>query len=1040
MHDNRLLVEARIQRFMTERLAAQLYRETVPLRVEAWACPDEPVPCSEAMLQQFEPFDVGGAWGLPWGTTWFRFSAQVPADWAGKYDGGARLGREGSVGLPAGEVDGAARLEAVIDLGCTSLLPGFQAEGMAYRPDGSIIKGVEPLNMHVPLDPGPDGRIEFYVEAASNPNVADGFLFAPTPLGDKATAGSEPQNVLARADLALLDVQVWELMQDFRTLDGLMRELPGDLPRRHEILRALERALNAADPQDLASTASAVRACLAEVLSAPAYASAHRIYAVGHAHIDSAWLWPVRETVRKVARTFSNVLDLIEEHPDFVFTASSAQQYAWLKEHYPELFERVAVAVRGGRFVPAGGMWVEPDTNMAGGEALARQFVAGKRFFLENFGVEPLEVWLPDSFGYSGALPQIVKAAGSRWFLTQKISWNDTNRFPHHTFQWEGIDGSRIFTHFPPADTYSSDISAAQLAHAQRNYREKGPANTSLLPFGWGDGGGGPTREMLAAAFRTADLEGSPRVQLSCPETFFRTAEAEYPEPPVFSGELYLEFHRGTYTSQARTKRGNRRSEHLLREAELWATTAAIRKGAPYPYDELERAWQTVLLQQFHDILPGSSIAWVHQEAERNYAWVTETLEGLIADALAAIVNPDSGRLSVNAGPYPIAGVPGLGGGTPAGAVPVRLEHGEGGWTLRSEALELTIDDAGLLTSLLDRGAGRELVPAGLAGNLFQVFRDMPNQWDAWDLDEHYKSTVAELRKADFVEPLETNEVPGLRIRHSFGDSLLTEQIRLSQDGTAVELEIEVDWHEQQKLLKLMFPLDVHADRAASEIQFGHIYRPTHSNTSWDASRFETVAHRWTHVAEPGYGVALANDATYGYDIGRAALADGAGTYTSVRASLLRAPLFPDPGADQGRHPFRFSLRPNAGIPEAVAEGYRLNLPLRIVNGSARGTGAGAEANDASVGLKPLFAVDNPAVVIEAVKLAEDRSGDVVIRLYEAHGARAEAVLQPDFDYDGVAATDLLEREIPAGWLQDVGSEARLRLRPFQLATLRFRR
>ncbi|HEX2247398.1 MAG TPA: glycoside hydrolase family 38 C-terminal domain-containing protein, partial [Arthrobacter sp.] len=517
----------------------------------------------------------------------------------------------------------------------------------------------------------------------------------------------------------------------------------------------------------------------------------------------------------------------------------------------------------------------------AGGEALARQFVAGKRFFLENFGVEPLDVWLPDSFGYSGALPQIVKAAGSRWFLTQKISWNDTNRFPHHTFLWEGIDGTRIFTHFPPADTYSSDVSAAHLAHAQRNYREKGAANTSLLPFGWGDGGGGPTREMLAAAYRTADLEGSPRVQLSGPETFFRAAEAEYPEPPVFSGELYLEFHRGTYTSQARTKRGNRRSEHLLREAELWATTAAIRKDSPYPYDELERVWRTVLLQQFHDILPGSSIAWVHQEAERNYAQVAETLERLIAEALAAVVHSDSGTLSVNAGPFPVAGVPAFGGGTPTAPVTAQLEHGRGGWTLRSEALEITIDDAGLLTSLLDRGAGRQLVPAGLAGNLFQVFRDTPNQWDAWDLDEHYKSTVAELRKADFVEPLEKDRTPGLRIRHSFGDSFLTEEIRLSQDGTAVELGIEVDWHEQQKLLKLAFPLDLLAERAASEIQFGHIHRPTHSNTSWDAARFETVAHRWVQVAEPGYGVALTNDATYCYDIGRAALADGAGTYTS---------------------------------------------------------------------------------------------------------------------------------------------------------------
>ncbi|MFP5316286.1 MAG: alpha-mannosidase, partial [Actinomycetes bacterium] len=642
MHDNRLLVEARIARFLAERLTPAVWPVSVPLEVSFWEAPGEPVPFTDAASQRFEPFVVGSSWGRPWGTTWFRFAGTVPEEWS------------------AG-----ATVEAVIDLGFSTIMPGFQAEGLVYAPDGRVIKALEPLNMWVPLDAAPGSAVEFYVEAASNPNVIDGFDYQPTPLGSLSTAGADPLYTFRRAEVAVFDREVWELGQDVWTLNGLMHELPVDLPRRHGILRALEKAINAVDPSDISGTAAAGRACLAGVLDSPAYASAHRVHAVGHAHIDSAWLWPVRETVRKVARTFSNVLELMDRNPDFVFAASSAQQYAWLKSFYPDVFERVAEKVRSGQFVPTGGMWVESDTNMPGGEALARQFVAGKRFFLENFGVEPQEVWLPDSFGYSAALPQLVRAAGSQYFLTQKISWNEINLFPHSSFNWEGIDGTRVFTHFPPVDTYNSDLSGPDLARAQRNYREKGAANTSLVPFGWGDGGGGPTREMLAAAERTASLEGSPSVTLSSPTRFFSEAAAEYPDAPVWSGELYLEFHRGTYTSQARTKHGNRRCEHLLREAELWCSVAALRAGFDYPYDELETAWHTVLLQQFHDILPGSSIAWVHEEAERNYTAVEASLESLIKAALDALLGSGAAAVSLNAGPYSVGGVPALGGGVP---------------------------------------------------------------------------------------------------------------------------------------------------------------------------------------------------------------------------------------------------------------------------------------------------------------------------------------------------------------------------------------
>lgn len=1020
MHDNSALVRARIARFVEERLAPAATAAGAQLSISAWEVPDEPVPFAEAVIQSFEPFTVGSPWGKPWGTTWFHVTGEVPSEWAGR----------------------AGAIEIVVDLGFLSGQAGFQAEGLVFDPSGRIVKAIEPLNDYIPVELAPGDRIDLYIEAASNPDVGSDWSFRPTLVGDKSTAGSEPIYRLRKVDVVLRDTEVWNLQMDIWTLTGLMNELSADLPRTADILRALEAVVDRMDPDDVRGTAALGREILAPVLAQPAYASAHRVIAVGHAHIDSAWLWPVRETIRKCARTFSNVLDLMDRDPGFVFAASSAQQYAWMKEHYPELFERIRARAAEGRFVPVGGMWVESDTNMPGGEALVRQLLAGKEFFMREFGIEPLEVWLPDSFGYSAALPQIVKAAGSRYFLTQKTSWNETNTMPHHTFAWEGIDGSRVFTHFPPVDTYNSVLSGEELARAQRQYSEKGASNVSLVPFGFGDGGGGPTREMLAAAVRTASLEGSPTVRVASPRAFFEEAERDYPNPPVWSGELYLEFHRGTYTSQAKTKAGNRRSEHLLREAELWATTAAVRAGAAYPSERLAELWHSVLLLQFHDILPGSSIAWVHREAEAGYARIAVELEAIIAEAIAALgagtavpgedASGDaaaSGRsVAFNASPFPVSGVAAMSAGVVDARSTVRAEHVADGIVLESDRLRVVIDESGLVTSLIDVTTGRDAIPAGQPGNLLQLFRDTPTQWDAWDIDEHYQRSGTDLRQAEAIELVtDASGRPGVRIERRFGASTVVQVLNLDAAGAALEIETIVDWHEKQKLLKLAFPIDVHAERAASEVQFGHVHRSTHVNTSWDAARFETCAHRWVHVAEPGFGVTVANDSTYGHDITRIAGAHGA-TTTLVRQSLLRAPLFPDPQSDQGRHRLRTSVSIGTDVIDAAKEGYRVNLPIREV------TGAHAVA--------PIVRSDAPSIVVESVKLAEDRSGDVIVRLYEARGARATGTVTADFATAGIAETDLLERiaEESTALVGAEGGAATLHLRPFQLVTLRFRR
>ncbi|MET9290469.1 glycoside hydrolase family 38 C-terminal domain-containing protein [Streptomyces sp. NPDC003077] len=982
MHDDRSIVEHRLRRTLRERVRPAVRARSVPLSVERWDAPGEPVPVAEGLAAPYRPAKQDEAWGPAWGTTWFRVTGQVPAEWAGR------------------------TVEAVLDLGFDRKMPGFQCEGLVYRADGGTVKALKALNPYndwVRITDGARGgeEVELFVEAAANPIITD---HAPTYEGDRLTASDRPLYRLERMDLAVFETEVWELVQDLEVLEALMAELAVTDARRHTVLRAVERALDALDVTDVPGTAARARACLTDVLAAPAHHSAHRLSAVGHAHIDSAWLWPLRETVRKVARTASNVTGLMDDHPEFVFAMSQAQQLAWIKEHRPEVYARVKEKVAAGQFVPVGGMWVESDTNMVGGEAMARQFVYGKRFFLDEFGIETKEVWLPDSFGYTAALPQIVRLSGSRWFLTQKISWSQTNKFPHHTFWWEGIDGTRVFTHFPPVDTYNSDLGGAQLAHAARNYQEKGRGSCSLVPFGWGDGGGGPTREMLARAARLRDLEGSPRVAIERPSAFFEKAHAEYEDAPVWVGELYLELHRGTYTSQAKTKQGNRHSESLLREAELWAATAAVRvPGYAYPYEELERLWKTVLLHQFHDILPGTSIAWVHREARETYARVRTELTAIIEAAQRALAGEGDRELVFNGAPHARRGVP-------AGGAEVVPAHSEstpvtvterpaGGWSLDNGRLWVEIDGRGLVVSAYDIEAGREALAPGAAGNLLQTHPDLPNMWDAWDIDAFYRHNVTDLTDVSELSLTASGGEEGqVRVTRSFGASSVTQTLTLRAGSKTLDIDTDVDWRESETLLKAAFPLDVKAERSAAETQFGHVYRATHTNTSWESAKFEICAHRWIQVEEPGWGVAVVNDSTYGHDVTRDIRPDG-GQTTTVRLSLLRAPRYPDPETDQGHHHLRYALVPGAGVGDAVREGYRINLPERTVRGAGEP-------------VAPLVTVDNDAVVVAAVKLADDRSGDVVVRLYESRGGRATATLGVSFPVATAVETDLLER----GW------------------------
>lgn len=1009
-------VLARTDRYLAEYLTDGAIVDTHRLMVAAWDVADLESPASKggpvafaAMLREaeFTPTEPGAGWGSPWRTTWFRVEGRVPDAWLHQPDD--------------------RRVELVLDLGFNDAKPGFQAEGLIRTAEGLAVKGLEPRNHRLPIERGAS-PLPLYVEAAANQDLSGGNdfssprAFAPTPLGHPATAGPS-QYRLGAVELQLVDVTVRELARELRILRGLAAGLE-QTERRAQLLVGIDRALSMLDPNEPRLHAAAARAVLAPLLAAPAAPSAHQIVATGHAHIDSAWLWPTRETARKVTRTFANVLHLMERDPDVSFTCSSAQHFAWVKEHDPELYGRVLDRVREGRFVPVGNMWVESDVTMPSGESLARQLLYGSRFFLDELGGRSDVGWLPDSFGYPASLPQLLRGAGMRWFFTQKMCWNDTNTMPHHTFDWEGLDGSRILTHFPPNNTYSGDMRPVELARSVRNFSDHGRASTSLMPFGYGDGGGGPTREMTLDARIQGDLEGSPRLRLGTAREFFLEAEAELADPPVWSGEMYLEFHRGIYTSQARTKRGNRRNEALLVEAEAWWAAAALRQGAAYPHEILDSLWQEVLLMQFHDILPGSSIAWVHREAEAAHERITARLRELVAEALAILVGPGQKQLSANPATLDRADVPAMGisqtAAAPVREPLVRLEGG--GVRLTSEALAVEVARDGTLTSVYDRRQGRDLLSEGRPANVLELHVDAPVRWDAWDLDRSALDGGTSLLDGEV-----TIEGDGVVVRRRVSGSAIEQRIDLLEDGSGVRIRTRVDWHERRRLLKLVFPLDVHAADAAYETQFGHVRRPVHRNTSWDHARYEVCAHRWVHVGEPDFGAVVANDGVYGHDV-RRVVANGR-VSTVVRQSLLRAPTFPDPDADQGVHEITTVLAPAATVDEALVQGVALGAPLRQLTGDR-------EASPL-VSLTP-----GTSVRLSAVKLAADGSGDLVVRVYESRGSRATARLVLDVPMASVRECDLTEME-PAADAASHDITVRddavdLTLRPFEVVTLRF--
>jgi alpha-mannosidase len=850
------------------------------------------------------------------------------------------------------------RVAAQIDLGFAGPT-GFTCEALAWK-GGRPWRGVDPNHRLLPVD-GPE--VDFYLEAAANPGVTlSGAEPAASMIGMRESG--EPMFVFRQAELVILEEPALDAPEGKARIDP-----------------------------------------------------SHSITAVGHAHIDTAWLWPLREARRKVARSWSTQLALMDQYPDYVFAASQPAQYAWMKESYPDIFHRIKEKVAAGQWEPVGGMWVEADCNLPSGESLVRQLLHGKRFFMSELGYETKILWLPDVFGYPGSLPQVIAEAGCDFFLTQKLSWNDTNKPEHHTFLWEGIDGTRIFTHFPPADTYNGDFSAEEVERSVRNFKDAGRSNRSLYLFGWGDGGGGPEAGMIESAHRLG-------IKLGRASGFFEKASAESKDLTTWVGELYFELHRGTYTSQARTKMLNRRAEEALREAEMWSVAA----GGGYPRAGLDAAWESLLLNQFHDIIPGSSIDWVYEEAERELGDVRTLADELSTRAISNLAGEGSQLAVFNVNSHRRREIVDLGD---------RLRMVEAppcGWAVQDRAsvtreqqvivsdnsmendlLRVEWDERGVLRSIWDKVVGREVLTGG--GNLLQLHDDNPAMWDAWDIDADYRETVVDITALSAQRFEQPGGLRGaVRFTREFGRSRFTQRMVLDAASRVIRFECDVDWREEHKLLKVAFPVAVRSPQATYEIQFGHLQRPTHTNTSWDQARFEVCAQRWADLGEAGYGVALLNDCKYGYDI----------LGSVMRLSLLRAPTHPDPSADQGRHRFTYALMPHpgdfreAGVIEAAED---LNAPLRVVpSGMALGMA------------RSLVEVDTRQVIVEAIKLAED-SEAVVVRLYEAWGGRCRARVRTALPVKRAWLCDLLERERIEVDVHD--GQLELELTPFKILTLK---
>ena len=794
--------------------------------------------------------------------------------------------------------------------------------------------------------------------------------------------------------------------------------------------------------------------------------------AVGHTHIDVAWLWDVTQTRDKAVRTFTTVLRLMEDYPGFIFMSSQPQLYAFLKEDCPEIYEKVKERVKEGRWETEGGMWLEADTNLTSGESLVRQFIYGKSFFEKEFEADNQILWLPDVFGYSAALPQIMRKCGIKYFMTTKISWNEYDKLPYDTFAWRGIDGSEVLTHFIPTrqyeeqekdwmSTYNGWTDPSAVMGGWKRYQQKDINREFLISYGHGDGGGGPTREMIEIAGRIErGIPGCPKVKLSKSLDFFKKLERDVAgnrNLPRWVGELYFEYHRGTYTTIAKTKKYNRKAEIALHDVEwlfTWANVLGLE--AEYPEEWLDSAWKTVLLNQFHDILPGSSIKEVYDQSWDQYEKLLTAAEAEKQKALDALTDyfapADGGAVIINTSPAASAGPVFLEDAMdgwqkthdgrfvlyvdhiPAGSAAVYEPNGDSApapllaareYELENAFIRVCFDGKYNISSLIEKTSGIDLVRPGECINRLVAYEDRPLVDDAWNIQAYYKDknwAVDHVENAVLLEDGPCRAV--LRVKRLYGASEIIQDFVLYAGAKRLDVETKIDWKQHNCLLKAEFPINVNAVKASFDIQFGNVERSTHENTLWDFAQFEVCAHKWADLSDSGAGLSLLNDCKYGYSA----------KDNTLTLSLLRGTTYPNEAADQGGHTFIYSLYPHAGgwrEAGTVAQAYALNFPLYVRAGSSSYVRAGIGRNAAPAALAVCSAEN---VLVETAKKALDGDG-LILRIYECHNKSTTCTLNLAAVPRRAEIVNLLERE-PVR-IECSGNEIKLSVKPYEILTLK---
>ena len=981
------------------RIEDEIYKPVADLKLTAWKT-NEPVPFKDRINGEKAELNIGDKWGDLFDCAWFYMFGNIPQSAANK------------------------KIVLLVDL---------SGEACVVDNDGNPIQGLTTYSSLYDFSLGTPGKKIIPIAGKAQPGAEIKIWL---DAGNNDLFGNLKNNGTVRqACIAVCNEELRQLYYDFQVLYELSQQLEKTTARYEQIRYALYRVsvvLNELTPEEIKEA----REILAPELARKNGDSSLSVSAMGHAHIDLAWLWPIRETIRKGARTFSNVLMVMDKYPDFKFGASQPQLYQWMKEHYPVLYERIKAKIKQNRWEVFGGTWVEIDTNLPGSEALVRQFLYARQFFKEEFDAEIDYLFLPDTFGYTGALPQIMKKSGINYFITIKLSWDELNTYPHHTFIWKGIDGSDVLVHMPPEGTYNSSAAPRAIKKAEADYLDKAVSENCLMLYGIGDGGGGPGYEHLERLKREKNLAGIAPVRQEFISTFLQRLEKDRHKLHTWNGELYLGRHQGTLTSQGLIKKYNRSMELALRDLEFTSVLASVFTGKKYPAEQIETIWKQVLLYQFHDIITGDSITRVFEEAYKHYPVLLKETNDLDESAQNAVLR----QINTSGFIKPVVvfnslcwqrkewlkidekwhfvQIP------PLGYTVIEGDKAESSFPelnvnenlLENEILRIEFSSEGTIVSIFDKEHQKQVLSPKTEANLLTVYHD---DGDAFDMSLDYHQQIAGYFKLESSEYVLDGPKCIVKQVRNFGQSKLYQFISLTAGSRRIDFETRVDWKESNKMLRASFPVDVYAREAFFEIQFGHIKRPTHSNTNWDIAQYEVVAHRWADLSDRTYGVALLNDCKYGYKVKENVL----------DINLLRCTHWPAIHSDVGDHDFLYALYPHAGdhiSANVIQLGYELNIPLQT-----------AACNSQTGKLDQQFSfveIDAENIIIESIKKAQDNE-DIIIRLYEADGISSDCNIQFNLNVNDIHLTNLMEEKIKH--LNVIDQKVTLDFKAFEIHTIR---